>query len=172
MSVNRERKEKEVQDIYESFEKNASFYLLNFDKMSVLWANELRQKLRENSYSIRVVKNRLAIKALKDDYPEELKERFVGPTALAYAPENPVGLAKLIKEFSVQHKILSVKAVVLDGQYFPGEKFEEIAKLSSREELIAKLGYLVAHPLIQMYRTWKAPLSGFGRLLSQLKDIK
>jgi len=172
VSVIRQRKEKQVRDIQDVFEQHPSFYLLNFNKMSVVRANELRQKLRENSYSIKVVKNRLAIRAMNEDFPQELKQQFVGPTALAYAVEDPVGLAKLIREFSVQHKLLSVKAAMLDGQYFPGEKFDEISRLSSREELIGKIAYLMAHPLIQLHRTLKAPISGFGRLLSQLKDKK
>ncbi len=172
MNINRERKEKQVQEIQDDFAKNPSFYMLNFNKMSVVRANELRQKLRENSYSLKVVKNRLALRAIKENFPEELKGKFSGPTALAYAENDPVGLAKLIKEFSIQNKILTVKAAILEGQYMPGENFDEIAKLSSKEDLVAKIGYMMAYPLMQLFRAWQAPLSGFGRLLSQLKDKK
>lgn len=172
MSVNRDEKQEMVEDIQNVLEKNASFYLIDFNKMSVTRATELRTLLRDNSYSIKIVKNRLALRALKADLPEELKPHFKGPTAMAFAEENPIGLAKIIKDFSTQNKILKVKAAIVEGQYLPGEKFDEIATLSSREDLIAKIGYLLIYPLIQLHRTWQAPISGFGRLLSQLKDKK
>lgn len=172
MSVNRENKELEVKSLSDQFEQNPSYYLLDFKGLPVSRAIELRKKLRDNSYSIKVVKNRLALRALKKDIPEELRENFVGPTALAFAPENPIGLARLIKEFSSQHKVLTVKAGLLEGQFLPGEKFEEIAKLTSRNDLIAKLGYLMAYPLTQMLKSLRAPLGSMSVLLDQLKTKK
>jgi large subunit ribosomal protein L10 len=140
--------------------------------MVVSQAVELRNLFRENSYSFRVVKNRLALRALREDFPEDLKKYFQGPTAIAFAPQNPVGLARLIKDFSVRNKVLTVKAGLLDGQFLSGERFDEVAVLRSREELVAKIGYLMAFPLIKLHRTWQAPINSLGRLLSQIKTKK
>ncbi|MBU1186477.1 MAG: 50S ribosomal protein L10 [Acidobacteria bacterium] len=172
MSVNREKKEQKVKDLQHALSECSSFYLINFTGMPVNRATELRKQLKDHSYSLEVIKNRLALRSLKADYPEELQEHFKGPTALAFAKEDPVGLAKIIKEFSAQHKMLVVKAALLDGQYFPGERFDEIAQLVSREELLAKLGYMMSYPLTQFLRAMRASLSGFGNLLAQLKDQK
>ncbi|MCJ7680155.1 MAG: 50S ribosomal protein L10, partial [Candidatus Aminicenantes bacterium] len=144
----------------------------NFTGISVNRATELRKQLKAHSYSLEVIKNRLALRSFKADYPEELQEQLKGPTALAFAKEDPIGLAKIIKEFSAQHKMLVVKAALLDGQFFPGERFDEIAQLAPREELLAKLGYMMSYPLTQFLRAMRASLSGFGNLLSQLKDQK
>jgi hypothetical protein len=38
--------------------------------------------------------------------------------------------------------------------------------------LLGKIGYLMAYPLMQLLRTWQAPLTNIGLLLSQLKDKK
>jgi len=64
--VKREDKEKQVKELTDSFEKYDSFYLVDFIKMSVAQAVELRRIFRDNSYSFRVVKNRLALRALKE----------------------------------------------------------------------------------------------------------
>ena len=172
MSVIRQMKEAQVKDLSEQFEQNASYYLLDFKGLPVRRAVELRKKLLENSYSMKVVKNRLALRALKNDVPESLRENFVGPTALVFARENPIGLARIIKEFSTQHKVLAVKAGMVEGQYLPGEQFEEIARLTSRMDLVAKLGYLMAYPLTQMLRSLRAPLGSMGVLMDQLKSKK
>jgi len=170
--VKREVKERQVKELSDSFKSCKSFYLVDFIKMPVSRAVELRNLFRENSYSFRVVKNRLALKAFREDFPEDLKRYFQGPTAIAFASQDPVGLARLIKDFSVRNKVLTVKAGLLDGEFLSGERFTEIASLSSREELVARIGYLMAFPLIKIHRTWQAPINGIGRLLSQLKSKK
>ena len=172
MSVNRERKEEMVQEISENFAAYESFYLLDFMRMPVSQAVELRSEMRKNDYMFKVIKNRLALRALKDDFPEELQHHFQGPTAIAFSATDPVGLARLIKDFSAQHKTLTVKAGLVEGRYLPTEEFDMIATLSSREELVAKIGYLMAYPLMKLLRTLQAPYQSLGSVLSQLKSKK
>lgn len=172
MSVIRQKKEEFIKELNKDFNNYESFYLVDFVNMSVSKAIELRRELRKNSYVFKVVKNRLALRALKEDFPEELKEQFTGPTALAFAPEDPVGLARLIKDFSIKHKLLKVKAGIVEGRYLPSEDFHTVANLSSREDLLARLGFLMAYPLTQLLKTWQAPFSSLGNMLSQLKSKK
>jgi large subunit ribosomal protein L10 len=170
--VKREDKEKQVKELTDFFKKYDSFYLIDFIRMSVAQAVELRRIFRENSCSFRVVKNRLALRALREDFPEDLKTSFQGSTAIAFASQNPVGLARLINDFSVQNKVLSVKAGMLEGQFLSSERFTEVAALSSREDLIARFGNLMAFPLIKLLSTWQAPINSIGRLLSHSKTKK
>ncbi len=172
MNVNRAKKEQQVNDLHEFISQHDSFYLLDFVKMSVSLAVEFRKQMRENSYSYLVVKNRLALRALKGDFPEDLKSQFRGPTAIAFAQENPIGLARLIKDFSLQHKVLKVKCGIVEGQFLEEERFADIAKLTSKDDLLAKMGYLMAHPLMTFLRTMQAPLNSVGSMLDQLKSKK
>ena len=172
MNVNREKKETQVKELNALFRKHDSFYLLDFINLPVSKSVELRRQLRENSYSFKVIKNRLALRALKEDFPENLKDYFRGPTAIAFAFDKPINLARLLKDFSAQHNVLIVKAGLLEGQFLAGERFEEIANLTSPEDLLAKIGFLMAFPLTKLLRTWQAPLNSLCRLLSQLKTKK
>ena len=172
MNLNREKKEQQINDIHESFSKNDTFYLLDFMKMPVSLSVEFRKKMRENSYSFMVVKNRLALRALEGDFPEDLKSNFQGPTAIAFAQENPIGLARLIKDFSNQHKVLSVKCGIIEGKFLSEERFADIAQLTSKDDLLAKLGYLMAYPLMTFLRTMQAPLNSVASMLDQIKQKK
>lgn len=169
--MKREKKDEIIQELRETFHDYDTFYLVDFINMPVSQVVELRNQFRNNCYSFRVVKNRLALKALKEDFPDDLKDIFKGPTAIGFAGKNPIGLARMIKDFSNKYKVLTVKGGMLEGQFFTGEQFVEIASLSTREELLAKIGYLMAYPLIKLARTWQAPLDSLGRLLSHLKQI-
>jgi len=172
VNINRGKKEELVKKLRADFNSYESFYLIDFMNMPVSRAIELRRELRKNSYVFRVVKNRLALRALMEDFPEDLKTQFTGPTALAFAQENPVGLARLIRDFSLKHKLLKVKAGIVEGRYLPEEDFHTVANLSSREDLLAKLGFLMAYPLTQLLKTWQAPFGSLGSMLSQLKSKK
>jgi large subunit ribosomal protein L10 len=146
--VKREDKEMLVKELSEFFSSCDNFYLVDFMNMSVAQAVELRRLCRENNYTFRVIKNRLALRAFKEEFPEELKE------------------------FSTRNKVLNFKAGLLEGQLLNADSFNEVAKLTSRNDLLARLGGLMAAPLMRLLRTWQAPLSGFGTLLSQLKSKK
>ena len=154
------------------FDGHTTFYLVDFKKMKVSQTVELRKLLRKNSFSYQVVKNRLALRALHDNCPETLKPYFQKPTAIAFAADDPIGLAKLLKDYSAQGKVLAVKGGVVQGQYMAPERFDEISRLGSRNDLIAKIGFMMAYPLTRLMRTLQAPLGNVGVLLSQLKAKK
>ena len=170
--MKREIKEKHIKELKENFNHSDSIYLLNYKDMTVAQSVELRKIMRKNSYSFKVVKNRLAIRALKEQFPENLKQYFQQPTAIAFATQDPLGLARILRDFSVQNKVLTVKGGMIEGQLFAPERFDEILKIDSRDNLLGKIGYLMAFPLIKFATTWQAPLSQLGRLLSQLKTKK
>jgi large subunit ribosomal protein L10 len=156
----------------ESFGRHKTIYLLDYTGMKVSQAVTLRKLLKKNSYDFRVVKNRLAMRALREEIPAGLRPYFQKPTAVALAAAEPVKLARMLRDFSVQNKVMSFKGGLFEGQLLPPERFDEICKLASREELLGKIGYLMAFPLTQLLRTWQAPLSQMGRLLSQFKEKK
>ena len=170
--MKRDGKDKTIRDLEAAFAAHATYYLVDFKQMPVGQTVELRRLLRKNSYPYKVVKNRLALRALGERCPAVLKPHFRKPTGIAWADANPLGLAKLLREFSAGGKVLAIKAGVLEGQYLSAERFDEIVKLGSREALLGKFSYLLAYPLTQFLRTLQAPLGSLGRLMGQLKDTK
>lgn len=169
MSLNREKKEERVKEILEDFNKNKTFFLVDYVNIPVAKSIELRTQLRENKCSIKVIKNRLAIKALENEISEEFKEKFRGPTAIAYTSDDAINLARILNSFIDSNKILSIKAGLVEGQLIDGDRFKEIAGLGSRRELMTKIGYLMAAPLTKFLGTWQAPFHSTGSMLSQLK---
>jgi large subunit ribosomal protein L10 len=170
--VKKETKGQIVKGLEGAFDANSTYYLVDFKRMKVSQAVELRKLLRKNAFAYKVVKNRLALRALRDRCPAGLKPFFEKPTAIAFADKDPIGLAKILKDFSAQGKVLAVKGGVVEGQYMAPERFDEIVRLSSRKALIAKIGFMMASPLVRLMRTLQAPLGNMGSLLSQLPAKK
>jgi len=170
--MKREQKTTRVGEVADLLTSNNTFFLFDYDKMTVAQAVALRKILRKQGAALKVVKNRLALRALKADFPDELKAAFRKPTAMAFTAADPVVLAKTLKDFAVQNKVLAMKGGVVQGQFCAAGRFDEITKLASREVLLGKIAVMMAHPLTKLLRTLQAPLVNTGLLLSQLKDKK
>ena len=154
------------------FETNDTYYLIDFKRMKVAQAVELRKTLRKSGYTYKVIKNRLALRALGDRCPEALRPVFQKPTAVAFAGREPIALAKILKDFSNQGKVLAVKGGQVEGRLMAAERFDEVTRLGSRQEQLGKLAYLMANPLHRLMRTLQAPLGNLGILLGELKKTK
>jgi large subunit ribosomal protein L10 len=170
--VKKEAKQQIVKTLEGVLEGNSTFYLVDFKRMKVSQTVELRKLLRKNAYVYKVVKNRLALRALQDRAPADLRPYFEKPTAIAFAAKDPIGLARILKDYSAQGKVLAVKAGVVEGRYMAPERFDEVTKLGSREDLVGRIGFAMAQPLVRLMRTLQAPLGNLGNLLAQLKSKK
>jgi large subunit ribosomal protein L10 len=170
--VNKEDKQPIIQTLERLFETNSTYYLVDFKRMKVAQSVELRKILRKSGFTYKVIKNRLALRALGEKCPETLRPFFQKPTAIAFAGQDPIQLAKILKDFSNQGKILAVKGGRVEGQLMPAARFDEVTRLGSRKDLLGKVGYLMASPLHRLMRTLQAPLGNVGILLGELKKTK
>jgi len=167
--VKKEAKQPIIQTLERLFDANDTYYLIDFKRMKVAQAVELRKTLRKNGFVYKVIKNRLALRALGEKCPEALRPLFQKPTAVAFADKDPVLLAKTLRDFSNQGKILAVKGGQVEGRLMPAERFDEVSRLPSRSELLGRLAGLMAQPLRRLLGTLQAPLGDFGLLLGELK---
>ena len=86
-----------------------------------------------------VLKNRWAKLAVKDTPIEILVSHFTGTTALTISDQDPVSPAKILVNFEKDNALLKFKAAALNGKTLSKEQVVALAKLPSREELLAKL---------------------------------
>lgn len=147
-------------------------FLVGFQGITVPQVTELRAKIRDNGGQYVVVKNRLALLAIDGKPLAELREQFTGPTAVAFSSENPVGLAKALTEFSKDVPVLEFKGGLLNGQQVAPEEIRDIANLPSREELLAKLLYLLQSPVQRFAQVLAAVPRSFAVVLDQIAKNK
>lgn len=117
--MKRETKETRIHEVSEIFKANHTFYVFDYKNMTVAQSVDLRKTLRKNGSSLKIVKNRLALRALRAEFPAEFKSSFRNPTAVAYTAADPIALARLLKDFAAQNKVLIMKGGLVEGHYFP-----------------------------------------------------
>jgi len=136
--VKKERKVEEVKTLTERLEKAKALIFTEYRGLKVSEMNELRTKLRSENSWFKVVKNRLMKKALKEQGLDSLLADFTGPTAVASSDADPIGPAKVIVNFAKGHEKLVIKGGFMEGARLGADEIDRLAKMPSREELLAK----------------------------------
>ena len=120
--------------------KNSSLILLaDYRGINVADVTELRKKLRQANGSYNVIKNNITRRALAECNIEGLDESLVGPTAVITAEDSYLDSLKAVYEYAKENDFYKIKAGVIDGKVVTSEELITLAKLPSRETLIAQL---------------------------------
>lgn len=172
MPLSRAQKEELVSNYQEGLAKAPHVFLMDYAGITVPQVTDLRNRLRETGSSYAVIKNRLARLAIKGVALEELTEEFQGPVAAAYAEEDAVALAKALTDFAKEVPALELKVGLVDGQRVDAEQIKEIASLPSREELVAKLLYLLQSPVVRFVRSLADIQRQFVSVVDQIRAAK
>ena len=136
---NIKQKQVEVDELAERM-KDASIVLLtDYRGINVSDVTALRKSLREANAEYSVIKNNITKRALNKNGITELDEVLVGPTAVIIAQEEYLPALKAIYNYSKDNEFYKIKAGVLEGKVTSVDELITLAKLPSREELIAKL---------------------------------
>ena len=140
------QKEEEVNKLAEKM-KDASIVLLTeYRGINVADDTELRKNVRGANAEYCVIKNNITKRALNKLGITDLDDKLVGPTAVIIAQEEYLPTLKAIYKFSSKNDFYQIKGGVLEGKTTSVEELVTLAKLPSREELIAKLaGCLLAN---------------------------
>lgn len=150
-------KVKAVAELKERFEGAQAVFLAEYAGLPVKSQQELRRGLRQSGAEFKVAKmtlTRLATASLDIDGLEDL---LVGPTGLAFADADPAAAAKVLATFAAEHDAFMIKGAVLGAELLTPERVADLAKLPSRDELLAKL-----------LGTMRAPMSNMAGLLAAL----
>src|SRR5438046_6352327 len=164
----REQKAAEVSELTEQIGKAANAFLIDFKGITVPQVTELRKQVRETKSGYIVVKNTLALIALKDSPIVAMREQFTGPTAIAFNATDAVGLAKALTRFAKDVPAVRFKGAMLDGQVVAAEQIQAIASLPSREELISKLLYVLQSPMRGLATVLQANIRNLAVVIDQI----
>src|SRR5882724_7412237 len=108
--MNKQEKSQEVESLKQALIGAPTAFVLACKGLTVNQVSVLRKKVRASSGRYRVVKNRLALRAIRETPLKVLTPHLKGPTAIAYSAKDPSALAKAIEEFAKDNQGLQVKA--------------------------------------------------------------
>ena len=171
----KEFKKKAVEDIKERLDANKVIYFVGYKGLTVESVSNLRENLKSNNSEMKVYKNTLISRALKevmDGVSDDVFNVFVNPTAIVTSKDDPIAPAKVLKDFVKTKEMLVSKGGVVDGVYLDEESINKMASLPSREVLIAKLLMLLNSPITGFVNVLQGNVREFVNVLHAIKDKK
>ena len=170
--MNREEKAGKVQELAETFGKAKFAVVSDYRGLKVTEFEKLRRNLRQQNARIQVAKNTLLRLAVKGTEYEGLAESFSGTTAVTFSFEEPVGTAKALAEFAKEYEALQIRCGVMDGKMLSAEDVAAIAKLPSREQLLAQLCGVINAVPTGLVRALNGVGANLVYVLQAIKDKK
>ena len=154
-----EAKKAEVAAIAERLDKACAGVIVDYKGINVADDTALRKELREAGVKYTVTKNTMIELAIKGTDLEGLGDSLAGTTALATSDDDYVAAAKILCKYASKHENFKVKTGFLDNEVISIEKIDSLAKLPSRDVLLATV-----------CNVFQAPIAAFARAVQAIVD--
>ncbi|WP_099205198.1 50S ribosomal protein L10 [Scatolibacter rhodanostii] len=150
-----EKKKVQVAELSAQLKEANVGVLVSYSGITVERDTKLRKQLREAGCTYKVVKNSVLSRAFKEVGIDGLDDSFKGTTAIAIAKDDYVSAPKILTECAKDLETFSVKAGFIDGSVVDEASIVALAKLPSKEVLVAQALYGL-----------NAPIQGFANVLN------
>ena len=171
--MRKEQKTQVIDEIAAQLSEAEAVYAVDYRGLSVPQAAELRANLRQHDAYFRVVKNTLTLLAADKAGVVEIKELVAdGPTALTFVRGDAALAAKALDGFSRQADVLEIKGGLMAGRRLEPDEIRRLARLPSRETLVAQFAGVVASPLTGLVRGLGSMVAGLAVALEQVRAQK
>lgn len=162
--MERAQKSESIEDLKGVFASSGAVVVTHYMGLTVAEISDLRHRLRGEGARLKVVKNRLAQKAL-NGASEEAHALFKGPVAIAFGPD-PVSAAKVATQYAKDNDKFTVVGGLMGEQVLDAQGVEALAKLPSLDQLRAKLLGLLQAPATKIAGVVQAPAGQLARVLN------
>jgi len=166
------KKKEELDDLKKDLADAKNLFVAQFQGMTVTQDSELRVKIRDTKSKYRVVKNTLAKKAAEGTAAQAIANKFDGSTAIAYNANDPVSLAKALTAYAKANPLFVFKAGMVEGRVINLADIANIAAMPSKEELIAKLLFLINSPAQRIVTALNGVARNLAVVLKQAVEQK
>lgn len=150
MALTKAKKAERIEWLAGELQHSTSAIIGTFSKLTVSQDFELRQAVRKAGGRYRVVKNKLAARASKGTKVEAALQGLKGVSSVAYTDGDPVALAKALSIWVKENAEFTFKLGIIDGRVITVEEVDQLAKMPGKEELFARLLYLINAPAQQL----------------------
>ena len=171
MSLSLDQKKAVVSEVTDALASAQAGIVAEYRGLTVAQLTELRREARSAGVWVKVVKNNLAKRVIKDSDFECLSEHFVGPVIFS-ASEDPVAVAKVMSKFAKDNDLLKITAGAMNGDVMKPSMIENLSKLPGRDELIAKLMGTMNAPVQKLVSTMNEVPGKFVRTLSAVAESR
>ena len=172
MALTLEEKKAVVAEVSEIAKGAYSAVAAEYCGLTVGQMTSLRVKARADNVYLRVVKNTLAKRALKDTDFDCMSERLSGPLILAFSQEDPGAAARVAKDFAKDNDKFQVTMLAVGGELLEPAEIDKLARLPTRDQAISLLMAVMLAPTEKFVRTLNEVPGKLVRTVDAIRDQK
>jgi large subunit ribosomal protein L10 len=170
LAITKERKQAIVNQYRDLVSKSQGIVLASYSGLSVKDLERLRRKVRELGGEFHVVQNRLAKLTLKEAGLAVADAALEGSTAVGFALDDPLAVAKAIVDFSKELDKVKVKAGVINGVAYDGAQMVRLAEMPPLPVLRAQLLGLLNTPATRLASLLVTPARQMASVVKAYAD--
>jgi large subunit ribosomal protein L10 len=163
--MDRAQKAESIEALKGVFASSGAVVVTHYLGLTVAEMTDLRSRLRKEGAQIKVVKNRLAQKALDGSAGDAGDALFKGPVAIAFGPD-PVSAAKVVTQYAKDNDKFSVVGGLLGQQVLSQDAIKSLATLPSLDQIRAQLIGLIQAPATKVAGVLQAPAGQLARVFN------
>lgn len=161
--MQRAQKAQSIETLSGVFANAGAVVVTHYLGLTVRETEDLRSRLRKEGAAFKVVKNRLAQKALSG-VSEDAQALFKGPVAIAYGAD-PVSAAKATTTFAKENDKLVIIGALMGEEVLDAARVQALAKLPSLDELRGRIVGLLLAPAAKVASVVQAPAGQLARVV-------
>lgn len=154
-----EQKKQIVSDLADTLSSSVAGVIVDYKGITVEDDTKLRKDLREAGVKYAVVKNTILKLAAEKAELSDIDDVLEGTTAIATSAEDYTAAARILCNFASTSKTFTVKKGFLDGKVIGVDTVESLAKLPSKDVLLATV-----------CNAFNAPIAAFARAMQALVE--
>lgn len=150
MALSKDKKQAVVSDVSAALSSSKMTVVVKYQGTTVKALQQLRRDARDNGTKLRVVKNRLVVKALQevDSLKDVDTSALKGQLLYAFNTEDEVAPAKALATFAkLNPSIEFVGGITPEGKFVSADEVKALAALPGKNELIAQVVATLLSPV-------------------------
>jgi large subunit ribosomal protein L10 len=163
--MDRAQKADSIEELKGVFSESGAVVVTHYMGLTVAEMTDLRNRLRKEGAALKVVKNRLAQKAMDGLAGEAGDSLFKGPVAIAFA-KDPVSAAKVVTQYAKDNEKFVVMGAILGTSVLNQDGVKSLATLPSLDQLRGQLIGLIQAPATKIAGVLQAPAGQLARVFN------
>ena len=163
--MDRAQKADSIEDLKTVFAGAGAVVVTHYMGLTVAEMSELRARLRKEGASLKVVKNRLAQKAMDGSAGDAGDRLFKGPVAIAFA-KDPVSAAKVVIQYAKDNDKFTIVGAVLGKTVLNADGVKSLSTLPSLDQMRGTLIGLIQAPATKIAGVLQAPAGQLARVFN------
>jgi len=173
MPKTRQQKEQVLDKLVNDLKEAKAATLTAFTQVRVNDDQKLREELYNENIEYGVVKKTLLKKSFeKMGFDDVDISDISGNVSIAISKDDEVASARILSKFAKDNESMQIEGGILESKWIDKARVEALAKLPSKEELIAKTVGTIKAPLNGLVNVMAGNIRGLVNVLNSIKDNK